>query len=104
MNYNVLRNSIRPIIREVRDGDKGIIDATEEIVNIFMVETWNHTAAETLYLDDLTDSEYRILSMWARRASEDYTSRIAAIKDMRETFPGLGITAAYHFCLLTGRL
>lgn len=94
MHVQNLRNSIQSILSEVDEGMSNVAHATDQLLSIFLVETWTHTQGEALSIDNLTDIEYRILHTWAVNARPAYSSRIMCIKDMRQTFPGLGLSAA----------
>lgn len=96
MNLGNLRNSIRhSVLMHDPEDVKGIVDS---VFMLFICELWTHTSKEVLYVDSLTDQEFRILSHWAIMSRDSYSSKIAHIKDMREVFPGLSLTAAAQFC------
>jgi hypothetical protein len=98
VNIANLTNSIKSIVWDVRHDMIRPEDATKQIVMIMLVELWPYQSGQVIYLDNLTDSEYRICSMWAIENKGSYSSRIQCIKDMREVFPGLSLSAANHFC------
>jgi ribosomal protein L7/L12 len=97
MNYATLAASVRGTISDVHFGIMSTDTAVKSIMLIFMVESWDHVAAEVLRVSDLTDAEYRTVDSWAKDTKSDYDSKIQHIKDMRQVFPGLSLTAAKHF-------
>jgi ribosomal protein L7/L12 len=98
MNYATIAASIRGPIADSHYGVCDIEAAVKSVMLILMVESWDHTANELVRLNDLTDSEYRTLDMWAKDTKSGYSSKIAHIKDMRQVFPGIGLATAKHFC------
>lgn len=93
MHVQNLRNSIQYILSSMDEGMSGVAYATDQLLSIFLVETWTHKQGEMLSIDELTDTEYRVLHTWALNARPSYDTRIACVKDMREVFPGLGLSA-----------
>lgn len=90
-----LRRSIESVLLQHDPEDiKGI---TDDLVAIWICESWTHKAGEVVQRDNLTDSEFRMLAEWAAMSSKHYTRPIPHIKDMREIFPGLGLAAANYF-------
>ena len=97
MNYATLATSIRGPVADAHFGVVSTEAAVKAIMLIIMVESWDHAATEVLRLGDLTDAEYRAIDSWAKDTKSDYDSKIQHIKDMRQVFPGLSLTAAKHF-------
>ena len=90
-----MRRTIESVLLQNDPEDiKGI---TDDLVSIWICESWTHKDGEVVRLDDLTDSEFRLLAEWARMSSRHYSRAISHIKDMREIFPGLGLAAANYF-------
>lgn len=97
MNITTLTNSVKGLVWEAEGGMTSVDDVTKQIVMVLLVETWSHKSTESVFMEHMTDLEYRILDMWARQNAHQYSSRISMIKDMRETFPGLTLSGANHF-------
>lgn len=94
-NLSNIRSSIIAVVME--NDPEDIVSITDDIMSIFLCESWTHVQGETVYLDSLTDREFRILAMWTDQSAKHYTRPIAHIKDMREIFPGLSLSAANYF-------
>lgn len=96
MDIKAVRNSIRSAL----DSWDSLDTITDNILKIFMVETWSHTRTESLGMSDLTDAEFRLVGTWVmmeRKTGVYREQKIRFIKETREVFPGLSLRAAKDF-------
>lgn len=94
-NLSNMRASILSVL--MQNDPEDIKSITDDIMALFICELWTHKSGEVVYLDALTDREFRSLAMWASQSAKHYERPIAHIKDMREIFPGLSLSAANYF-------
>lgn len=92
MKTTNLVNSIHGILDDLAWDSISLADAKVAVGNIIASELWTHTSDEVLSLADLTDEEFRFVTMWAISNKGD--NRMQTIRDMREIFPGIGLATA----------
>lgn len=100
MNLKIVKNSIADCL--LRNADLRVPRTPEELVEdiywIVAVESWERKIGDNLYLEDLTDAEYRLVVEWYLHNRDQYANmdKINFIRDLRSMFPGLALRAVYN--------
>lgn len=99
MRFAVVESDIRNILDNMVLGNISAPRALNDIMTIIFTESWTHTDdhKHAVTLENMTDAEFRMLSMWVRANHPSKAgSSLQFIKDMREVFPGLNLAAAHY--------
>ena len=92
MNLTNLTNSIHNAFMDYVNGTSDEFETKTVMANLIASETWPFDSDDCLRVEDLSDEWFRAITMWILTNRNSYSNRYSMIRDMREIFPGLGLS------------